>query len=75
MHSLAIFCGFLIAVYGCYTLRYGILIVSFMENDHSPNAPFSERWGQQIIAALMLPIPVIIALGGGALLLWAFVGH
>jgi hypothetical protein len=76
MHSLAIFCGFLIAVYGGYIFRYGIMTVSLMEDDdHSPDAPFAERWAREIVAVVMLPIPAIIALGGGALLLWAFMGH
>jgi hypothetical protein len=74
MHSVAIFFGFLIGIFG---LDCCLLVMTCMwlcrGNAARDTAPGS-RWPGPVFLLATLPVPVLLAVGGGAALWWGFMG-
>ncbi len=74
MHSTAIFFGVLIFGWGFNGLRFVYLIATIPGINDGPSQSFTDRWGQYIVAAVMLPVPLAVVVGAGALVRWGFLG-
>jgi hypothetical protein len=74
MHSAAIFFGFLIGTFGLGCCL--IVAVALWQSRHDGDgdtAPYA-RWIRPVLALTMFPVPILLAVGGGAALYWGFVG-
>ena len=74
MHSAAIFFGVLIFGWGIDGLKLFAFIVTIPKKNEGAWDGFWDRWLPHLIAALMLPVTLVISVGGGALVLWGFRG-
>jgi hypothetical protein len=74
MHSAGIFFGVLIFGWGISGLKLFAFIITKPEENDSAWNDFWDRWVPHLIAALMLPVPLVLCAGGCALVLWGFRG-
>ncbi len=75
MHSIAISFGFLIGTYGL-ACCVGLVVAFWVSrsDDKHDVAPYA-RWLRPVLAIAMFPVPIMLAVGGGAALRWGFVGQ
>jgi hypothetical protein len=75
MHSIAIFFGFLIGTYGL-ACCVGLVVAFWVSrSDGNPDVVRYAWWVRPMMAAAMLPVPLMLTIGGGAALRWGFVGQ
>ena len=75
MHSMAIFVGVLLFGWGVNALRMALLMAKLSRTEVGGlGEPFWDRWLPYILAAIMLPMPLALSVGGGALVRWGFLG-
>lgn len=74
VHSAAIFFGFLLFCWGASSLRMALLIIRDPTGGNAPlESPF-DRWMMRLVAALMVPLPAALTVGGSAMVRWGVFG-
>jgi hypothetical protein len=74
MHSIAIFFGFLIGSFGLACC--GLIAVGWWlsRDDGSDYPRHYSRWVRPVVVVVTLPVPLLLAIGGGAAFWWGFAG-
>jgi hypothetical protein len=74
MHSIAIFFGFLIGSYGLVCC--GLIAAGWwLSRDDGSDCPTRySRWVRPVLLVVTLPVPLLLATGGGLAFWWGFAG-